>query len=188
MKKLFLAAVAVLGFSAMNAQEMKFGAKGGLNFASSTDSSDKTKIGVNLGLFANFGVSDKFSVQPELLYSAQGAQADYNGSTIKLNMNYINIPVMGIFKVADAFSLQAGPQIGFLVGANLSGPGGSVDVKDFYKSIDFGINLGAGYDFTDNLSADVRYNMGVAGTVKNLPAGATDTNHRVLSLNLAYKF
>jgi opacity protein-like surface antigen len=188
MKKLFLTAAAVLAFSAGNAQEMKFGAKGGLNFASSTDSSDKTKIGINLGLFANFGVTDKFSVQPELLYSVQGAQADYNGSTLKLNLNYINIPVMGIFKVADAFSLQAGPQIGFLVGANLSGPGGSVDVIDSFKSVDFGINIGAGYDFTDNLSADVRYNMGVAGTAKNLTTGATDSNHRVLSLNFGYKF
>ena len=181
MKKIILTAAAVFAFSFANAQDMKFGVKGGLN-SSTLSGADGAKsiIGVNLGGFVEFKVSDKFSVQPELLYSMQGAKFE----TGTLNMNYINIPVMAKYAVADKFNLQAGPQIGFLMSAKYD----SVDVKDQMKSLDFGVNLGAGYDFTENLGLDLRYNLGLAQTQKELMTGQTAAKNAVIQLSVGYKF
>lgn len=110
----------------------------------------------------------------------QGAKSDFG----TLNMNYINIPVMAKYAVADKFNLQAGPQIGFLMSAKYEG----VDVKELMKSMDFGINLGAGYDLTEKMSLDLRYNLGLAQTQKELMTGDTAAKNSVIQLSFGYKF
>jgi opacity protein-like surface antigen len=186
MKKIILSAVAVLVFGFANAQ-VKFGAKAALNVATlNGDFEDASSlIGFQIGGFAEIKVSEKFAVQPELLYSAQGASFD--GGDI--NLNYLNIPVMAKFYVADAFSLEAGPQIGFLLSAKNDGE----DTKDFYSSTDFGINLGAGYDFTENLSVGLRYNFGLSnvadfGDLEDFIGEDISANNGVFSVSLGYKF
>jgi hypothetical protein len=181
MKKIILAAVAVMAFGIANAQEVKFGAKAALNVATLTgDVNDASSlIGFQVGGFAEIKISDKFAVQPELMYSAQGASFD--GGDVKLN--YLNIPVMAKFYVADAFSLEAGPQIGFLLSAKSDG----VDIKDSLSSTDFGLNLGAGYDFTENLSAGLRYNFGLSN-ISDYEDDNSSVKNGVLSVSLGYKF
>ena len=200
MKKIILSAIAVMAFGFTNAQEVKFGVKGGVNFANLTGDVDDAsmKVGFNVGGFAEIKVSDKFSVQPELLYSTQGAKEKESGSgynaEYKLNLGYLNIPVMAKYYVAQGFSLEAGPQIGFLVNAKSkfeSTTGGltvsgTEDVKDNFESIDFGVNFGAGFDFTENVSAGVRYNVGLSNIAKD--SGDNKVHNSVLSLSLGYKF
>ena len=182
MKKIILTAVAVLAFGFTNAQDMKYGVKGGLNSSSLSGAEGASSImGIHLGGFAQFKVNDKFSVQPELLYSMQGAKFDGGGT---LNMNYINIPVMAKYAVGEKFNLQAGPQIGFLMSAKAE----SVDVKDTTKSLDFGINFGAGYDLSDKLFLEARYNLGLAQTQKELAPGETAVTNAVIQISLGYKF
>ena len=129
--------------------------------------------------FAEIKISEKFSIQPELMYSSQGASSDLGGD---LKLDYINIPVMAKFYVAKSFSLEAGPQIGFLVSAKADGE----DVKDFVSSTDFGFNFGAGYDFTEKLSAGLRYNLGLSN-VDDSDSGDSIKN-AVISITLGYKF
>ena len=75
MKKILLVTViAVLGLTNVNAQEIKFGAKGGLNFASigGDNTGDVDPVtAFNFGLVAEIPISEKFSFQPELMYSGQ---------------------------------------------------------------------------------------------------------------------
>jgi len=183
MKKIILAAVAVFAFGFVNAQDVKFGAKVGLNVATLTgDVEDASSlIGFQVGGFAEIKVSDKFAVQPELLFSAQGSTDDFDNSD--LNLNYLNIPVMAKYYVAESFSLEAGPQIGFLMSAKVEGE----DVKDFIESVDFGLNFGAGYDFTEKLSAGLRYNLGLSNTFKDAGEDFKAKNS-VFSIALGYKF
>jgi len=93
---------------------------------------------------------------------------------------------MAKYYVAKSFSLEAGPQIGFLVSAKSEG----VDVKDFVESIDFGLNLGAGYDFTEKFSAGLRYNFGLSNIAKTEPGDGdnTDIKNGVFSISVGYKF
>ena len=58
------------------------------------------------------------------------------------------------YNVAEKFSLEAGPYIGFLTTAKMKvdvdGYGSATeDIKDLLKSTDFGIALGMNYDFSD---------------------------------------
>ena len=200
MKKIILAAAAVFAFGSANAQETKFGVKGGLNIANlSGDIEDNSsKVGFHVGGFVEIKVSDKFSVQPELLFSTQGTKVEESGNNFSskstLNLSYLNIPVMAKYYVAEGFSLEAGPQIGFLTAAKAdftttqSGitVSGDEDVKDSFESIDFGVNFGAGYDFTKNLSAGLRYNLGLANIAKD--SGDEKISNNVLSVSLGYKF
>lgn len=209
MKKIILSAIAVFAFGFSNAQEVKFGAKVALNVASLTgDVEDASSlIGYQIGGFAEFKISDKFAFQPELMYSAQGVKTSYSeaeggysyseDSTYKLG--YINIPLMAKYYLVPKFNLEFGPQIGFLVSSktefdfteNLGGEfdsgSESKDNKDNTSSIDFGLNLGAGFDFTEKLSAGLRYNFGLSN-VNDVEEYNQDIKNGVLSVSLGYKF
>lgn len=184
MKKIILTVVLVFTFGFVNAQgkeDMSFGVKGGLNLATITNADgSNTLIGFHVGFFGEFMLGDNFALQPEVLYSAQGAEFD-DGD---LKLDYITIPVMLKYYVADSFSLEIGPQVGFLVSAEEVG----VDIKDDVKSTDFGVNFGAGYDVTPNLIIGVRYNLGLSRWQEALFPGESESENSVFQISLGYRF
>ena len=183
MKKiLLLAVVTVLGFANVNAQEIKFGAKGGLNFASI--SGDNTKgidvvTSFNFGVLSEIPISDKFSFQPELMYSGQGYS--FNDNTIALS--YLNIPLMGKYYLTKGLSVEAGPQIGFLLAAKNE----KTDVKDSFNTFDFGVNFGLGYKLDNGLNFGVRYNLGLTD-INNLDNSSSKNKNGVFQLSVGYFF
>ncbi|AXG72086.1 outer membrane protein beta-barrel domain protein [Kordia sp. SMS9] len=197
MKKIYILFVVLgIGFTA-NAQKISFGFKGGLNSSWVTgDSSDgiTPRIGVHLGVMSEFSLSEKFSIQPELIYSQQGAQQDVaftlDGFTIqeeelKARQNYVNLPVLAKYYITENFSIEAGPQIGFLLSAEQEGAGIEVDAKDALKSIDFAASLGVSYKLNSGLSFGARYNAGVSNV--NDVEGVTDDNFNgVLQVSIGY--
>ena len=188
MKKLVLTAAAVFAFGFANAQETKFGVKGGLNLSNVNGdiSNNSSRLSFHVGGFAEVKISDKFAIQPELVYSVQGTKVDVGASEdVVYDLQYINIPVMAKFYATEQFSLEVGPQIGFLATAKARFDGNSEDIKDSFKSTDFGVNFGAGYNFTENISAGLRYNLGLS----NIPdADGADAKNGVFSLSVGYKF
>jgi hypothetical protein len=207
MKKIILSSLLVLAFGFTYAQKAEFGIKGGVNssnFSGDTEGIDfKPSVGFNVGAFAAIKLSEKITLQPEILFSTQGAKAenvtaDVNGvnytADIEFNLSYINVPVMFKYYVADKFNLEAGPQIGFLTSAETStkvdGFNQTVDqdAKDYFESVDFGFNLGAGYDFTNKISAGIRYNIGLSNVWKTQPGDNSESQNSVLSLSVGYKF
>ena len=166
MKKLLLtAAITVFTLSSVNAQQI--GVLGGitsLQFAGDGDSDSET--GFHLGIFTEFDLSDTYSIQPELTYSSVD-EADI-------------MSVNGIFKmsVSDNFNLQAGPQIGFVLGDTFDG--------DDFTKLNFQLAFGAGFDISDNLIAQIRYGV----QLNNHYTGDADLSIKVntLSVSLGYKF
>ena len=189
MKKLMLlAAVAVFGLSNVNAQEVKFGVKAGVNFASLTgDDADGLdgKTGFHVGGVAVIGISEKFAVQPELVYSSQGAKDTEEGVDVDYNLDYINLPVLAKFTVAEGFSIEAGPQVGFLMSAKVKAEGESFDIKDDLKGIDFGGAIGLGYKMDSGLNFAARYNLGL-GNIADFDGG--DLKNNVIQLSVGYNF
>ncbi len=188
MKKILLAAVAVFAFGSASAQNAKFGLKGGINFATFTDTDAQNKTGIHLGILVDIEISKKFSIQPEFQYSAQGFTATTSGTTYIANLDYFNIPITAKIKTGDKFNIEVGPQFGFLLDANAKSGNQTVDIMYLFKTTDIGIILGASYDLDKNSFLAFRYNMGINGLAKNLPTGAKDSNNRVILLSYGYKF
>ena len=208
MKKVLLTAAAVMAFGLMNAQEVKYGAKAGLNLSNLGGDAENTdmKIGFQVGGFAEIKVSDKFSVQPELLFSTQGAKTKESGSESGYSYsyestekaNYLNIPVMAKYYASEKFYIEAGPQFGFLMSAKsdtdytttfagvTESGSESVDSKDNYNSTDFGLNVGLGYNFTENIGAGVRYTSGLSNIAKD--SGDFKVNNSNIAISVAYTF
>lgn len=164
MKHLLVATVvAFFGFSNLNAQEIQFGAKAGLNFANITgdNSADNDLVtAFHFGLVSEIPISEKFSFQPEIMYSGQGTSF---GENTTMELQYLSIPLMGKYYVAKGLSLEAGPQIGFLLSAKAE----KVDFKDLYNSVDFSVNFGLGYKLDNGLNFGARYNLGLSDINKD---------------------
>lgn len=92
MKKIMLlTAIAVFTFATGNAQDgVSFGAKAGVNLASiggdDVDGLDG-RTSLHLGGVVEIPVSDRFSVQGEVLYSAQGATDSEEGVDVTLKLD-----------------------------------------------------------------------------------------------------
>ena len=220
MKKIILSVIAIATFGFSQAQEVKYGAKVGLNVATlNGDVEDaKSLIGAHLGGFVEIKINEKFSFQPELLYSMQGAKTESSYSETdfgytyieteetKLKLGYLNLPLMAKYFATDKLYLEAGPQIGFLVSAKydsdysyvvIDDSDGSIfdsesdstsgDYKDFVKSVDFGFNVGLGYEFTENMFAGARYNLGLSD-INDVNGSNDKIGNGVFQLSFGYKF
>ncbi|WPO79283.1 porin family protein [Flavobacterium sp. KACC 22761] len=189
MKKIILSAIAIMAFAFSNAQDTRFGIKGGLNITSFTGGGywdTSSLVGFQLGGFAEIKIIDRLSIQPEVLFSTQGARLDNLHFDSKLD--YINVPVLAKFYITKQFTVEGGPQLGFLVSAKNDGH----DAKNDFKSVDTGFNFGAGYNFTDNFSVGIRYTVGLSNiadyNVDNIDDYYDSPKNSVFALTLAYKF
>ncbi len=196
MKKILaFIAIAFIGFS-MNAQEesIRFGAKAGVNFNNVKGDNEGTdnRTGFHIGGLVEIPISEKFAFQPELLYSSQGTQVDEDDFESKTKLDYLNIPLMAKFYAAKGFSIQAGPQIGFLLSANSEGTDLGQpfddDIKDQLSSVDFGLNFGAGYQLDMGLFFEGRYNLGLSNIFDEDVIGDDSVQNSVFQVSVGYKF
>jgi hypothetical protein len=186
MKKLALVFLAGISFATAKAQ-FQFGAKGGLNFAtvSGSDAGDvSTRVNINLGVYARLPLAEKISLQPELVYSNQGAGFD-RGS---IALNYLNIPILLRYYAGSGFAIFTGPQVGFLLGAHYKYNGNSLNAKDSYNSGDFAWAVGLAYKIpSTKLGIDARYNFGIANVEDRAHTGMTGSvRNDVFQLGVTY--
>ena len=163
--------VSVVTAEAQGAKQM--GLVAGANFATlnGDDISDGagTRTGFVGGLFVAIPVgSGGLAIEPEVLYSMQGATYDNEFFKGTYAADYIQIPVFVKWSAnpgAKGFYLMAGPSVGFNVSCNdsgdIAGGGGSYDGtcedEDGIKAkTTFSGNLGAGFT-TGRFGIEGRY-------------------------------
>ncbi|MEP6260338.1 MAG: porin family protein [Gillisia sp.] len=178
MKKLivFVSLIIFIG-TTLNAQESwQFGIKGGVNFTkmnSEEFAGNSNRVGFHVGLLTEIPLGNKFSIQPEVLYSTQGTKADvimFGGNpTVSFHLDYIQVPLVIKWYLTQSLALEAGPSFNFLVNNEL----GSQRVQpldrlllfgiesDFGRKFEFGGVLGASYKFGHNLLGSARYVYGL---------------------------
>ncbi len=197
-----------------NAQEEKirFGAKFGLNVSNQLGDQValidyKSRTDFHVGALVEIPLSSKFAFAPELVYSSQGSKTEADimfpgfsiGGESTVTLNYINLPLMAKYYVAEGFSFQVGPQIGFLLSAKEKGSINEngvisqidVDTTDLYKDIDLGINFGLGYQLEMGIFLDARYNVGLTNINDlDLEIGELEVENQngVFQLSAGYKF
>jgi hypothetical protein len=161
MKKVFLLLVMAGSFAVAQAQ-IKYGGKAGLNVGNfgGKDADDfKAKLGVYLGGFVEVPVADKISIQPELVFTAQGAKDE---DDVKYNLSYLTIPILARYTTASGFYGETGPQLGLLLSAKAKHDGHSQSIKDGLKGTDFSWALGVGYLTQSNIGVNARFNFGLS--------------------------
>lgn len=156
--------------------KVNLGIKAGINMykISSDDNTVYEQItGFHLGLIGHIHLDSQWAVQPELVYSSQGAKT----GGAEQNLDYINVPVLLQYMFDNGFRLQAGPQLGILVRA---------DNKDDLNSIDLGIGLGVSYVVpSTGFGLDARYNYGLSNINKS---DAVKYYNRGVQLGVFYIF
>lgn len=165
MKKLFLLSICTLLFSAARAQERVvnrgiinhregdgetapiqnnsgFGVKGGVLFTNLRGDGTSAIKGLtsatnwHAGVYAQFSVGGRFSVQPETLYSRKEVKMDAGS----MRFDYIEVPVLAVLSFTDNVSIHAGPQVGVLMAVKQNDK--EIN-KENFNSFDYGAAAGA---------------------------------------------
>lgn len=169
--QIVLIAAAIMVTTTVKAQHSNIGIKGGLNLynlVNENSNTGKSIVGIHLGLISHIHLNDQFAIQPEVVLSTQGSEFEPGGSKMRLNLNYINVPILLQYMFDNGFRLQAGPQIGFLVNAKTEVTNAEFDQKDDFETIDVGAGFGIGYiNPSSNFGVDARYNLGLSDINKN---------------------
>jgi long-subunit fatty acid transport protein len=169
--------------SAQSLIPVKYGIKAGLNFSNlnitpaidgvkPTDNS--LQMGIAAGFIVHIPLSDKWFINPELLYSQKGAsfnyafthdyelnQRDEYKTTNQLTLSYVELNPTISYKANDKLALNFGPSVSFLIGEKYDYTQDPVrDITNTAHiltdglvetaSLDVGLNLGVSYFFTEH--------------------------------------
>ena len=199
MKKISL--ILLLAFLAIttSAQSLiptKYGIKAGLNFSSLniTPTIDGVKptvnssqAGIAAGICVHIALSDKWFINPEVLYSQKGASFNYNfthdypvnqraeyATTNQLVLSYIELNPTFSFKASDKIALNFGPSVSYLISdadytmtnaeliSGIQGINENSLWPGSYESteLDVALNIGVSYFITEDLLIDTRVYTG----------------------------
>ena len=185
--------IAFVMISPAHAVPPAFGIKGDVGLTNLTGdvTGNKSMLSFGGGFLFQYMASPQFAIQPEAAFVLKGAKEDNpGGPEEKLKLTYVEIPVLVKFKPKMNGSIQpaifAGPALGILVSAKAA----SVDVKDQFKSTDFGAVFGAGIELAagakGKVSFDARYALGLSNILKD--SGDVSVKNGVASFNVSYLF
>jgi hypothetical protein len=187
MKKTIFVTVLLVAISMnMQAQLVKFGVKAGVNYANqngsditvnSTNYTTSAITSYHAGLIAEIKLVDSFAIQPELLYSTQGATYKNAGEEFRNELGYLSIPVLAKINLNKFVSLELGPQASFLLSER-----NNFDVKDA-NTFDFAVVGGLGLNITKSLFIQGRYGLGLTDASKD-----AQVKNSVVQVSAGFKF
>jgi hypothetical protein len=211
-----LAAVALVAAFATNqafAQNMRAGAKLGVDFANFGGDVEGTdsKTGFSAGAFFGVDLHDYFRLQFEGQYVQKGMKESVEGIELKWQLNYLELLVPATLTIPLQNSsitprLYAGPAVGFEMkcelAASAQGQSQTVDCDQVgeltggelaiqTKSPDFGFFFGGGVDVglgNGAITFDILYNIGLTN-INDIPgAEMVDIKNKNLQILLGYAF
>ncbi len=166
------------------------------------EASNKARLGFSVAGFADFEITDNFSIQPEIkitTYKGGFEIEDNVGDTVELTETNtaLVIPVLAKVKFnagRGKFCLFGGPDLIMILGdvkqkTKIEISGSSSTDKDTYEpdtSVGLGLEIGAGYESpmgNGKFITDLRYSKLLFDTVDNFKA-KMDT----IGINLGYGF
>ncbi|MDR0228201.1 MAG: PorT family protein [Flavobacteriaceae bacterium] len=162
MKKILLTLLAVSALNQSYAKEkprkLNPGIRGGWNMSNVTNTNGDYRTNFYLGLQLPIRLGKSYELQPELVYSRQGANnvtdryvyhVDYKGNT-SITLDYIDINVINKFHFGRV-NLQVGPGIAINTANNESN----------IMPIDLTFNAGIGVTITKRLGVEARWMPGL---------------------------
>jgi hypothetical protein len=181
-----------------SAQETGWGVKGGINFATLAADADPSppfeyRIGFVGGGFVTVPLTSHLDLQPEVLFSQQGAGLDETILEPVIKLDSLVTPVLVRYKFSpggSGFVVFAGPSVGFKLSAKASattsGTSTTEDIGDEIESVDFGVAFGGGWE-AGRFTVDGRYTWGLSSIGKE-DSGEEKTTHRVIAVMVGMRF
>jgi hypothetical protein len=172
----------------MAQSKISFGILGGVNFQNlngkDADGDKLTNdmiLGYHAGVNVQIPIAPQFYFQPGLLFSTKGAKNSTGSITSTTKLNYIEMPLNVVFKAelgSGYFMLGLGPYIGYGISGKVNTEGGSVSLKtdvkfknvvetsdpitvSYYKALDAGGNIFAGYELASGIFAQLDTQFGM---------------------------
>ncbi len=213
---IFLALSFVITFNAYSNSKISYGLKGGFISSTVTDLSAEdyeTISRVNqpfAGIFGEYPLNENTSLTVEFLYSRKGFKDEisysmnniyYIGDSFtysendELKLDYLEIPVLAKYKIANSLYITGGPYIAMLLSAKSSysytstytyagyefsdSDEGEEDVKENVSSTDFGFIAGI-EGMMGNFIFGARYSMGLTNA---FPYAADEKSHKISSFS-----
>ncbi len=175
-KQIFIAILFLVSIYSSDAQVIRFGIKAGPNFSSFSGGVDgidySSRTSFHAGVVAEVKVGN-IGIQPELLYSSQGADVDGFGD---FNLDYVSVPVLAKFYLlTDKLSLDVGPQFSFLID--------EAEEAVNSKSFDLALAGGATLNITNSIFAQARYTIGLTEASED-----AEVKNAVFQLSVGYMF
>jgi hypothetical protein len=190
MKRMLLVLIAA-GSAMFASAQIQFGVKAGYNLANLTVSPSQSGVSSQSnfsgGVFASIPLFSSCFLQPEIMYSGQGANFSDSFATGKLNYSYLNVPILFKYQLESGLFAETGPQVGFLLSAKETVGGQSGDLKSNSQSVDFSWAFGIGYKLPMGFGIDARYNLGLTNINKDSQSSGTVKNS-VFQFGLFYQF
>lgn len=159
-KLLWLASISIFGILNGYSQDkgdIELGVGAGINLSnvSSYDGQNNTSYltALNAGVSGEYYFSDRWGIKAKLIYENKGWADGFisientNSFESDFKLTYITLPIMANWHFGSKrnWYLNFGPYAGFLLDAEDSEL--KIDLKDAFKSTDFGLALGIGYKF-----------------------------------------
>jgi hypothetical protein len=195
-KNLMILLALVTGFASVQAQSLSVGVRGGINLANIAFEDEdylgiepERRLSLDFGLLFNIGISENFSIQPEIHYMQKGYRSEFEEmifqETVSTDqnvlINYLEIPVLakvGLGNETVQLMINAGPSLGYALNGRteieIDAFGmkekeeeyidlGDEENEDFNR-LDFSLLFGAGIGFNTGpatIFVDARYLLGL---------------------------
>jgi hypothetical protein len=166
--------------------------------------STSNRTGFYAGAYSNIPLSEIVSIEPGLYYSQKGYELKgafsmkglsflEANARAKLNAGYIDLPV-AIKADISGFQVFAGPQVSYLLNADLRATGGvfginllntKTNVTQQFNRWDAGLTGGIGYRFGNGLNVTAAYDYGLSKVDANQNL---KSYNRVLKVGIGMQF
>lgn len=145
----------------------------------------KDPVGLQVAIEAKFlEINDNSSISTGIGFSKQGAGWEESELSGRVNLYYLNIPIMYRYTSDKGIYGEIGLQPQILLSAKDKYNGITEDYKYGVKSFDLGLPVGAGYQINEQLSVGARVTYGLTN-LDNLGSEISDHNVLVVAV-IAY--
>ncbi|MBN9299500.1 MAG: outer membrane beta-barrel protein [Filimonas sp.] len=183
--------VAIVFGDKLNSGKLEFGLMTGPVLSNISNADAKAKMGLDLGLYFDVNVSDRFVFHPEVIVkSALGAKGItpyatgdklldslFKGGEVLRKFKAISLPFMCRYRIAGLLFVEAGPQINWMVNAkdifktkeNDGKVSYTTDINSSITMLDIGFAGGLAYRLRKygGISFALRYARGITDIEKN---------------------
>lgn len=158
------------------------------------------------GVEFEYQASKMISVAAGLSYGVQGTgwkdfkQGDEKMKNPRVELEYIQVPIIANVYVTKGLALKAGVQFGFMVDSNVkmtydtkmmdrdATMDASIDMKKDFKKFDLSIPVGISYEFNSHWVLDARYHIGLTKLNKETLSNGKDWKNSMFLMSVGYKF